>query len=141
MVAATPRRALATNSTARAVVMCSNTTRKRRKALDQRREHRVDEVRFAIEHIDVGLRRFAVHQQRHADLLHARENAVHVLDVGDAGIRMRGGAGRIELDAVDEARSSWRDRSPPAAWRRSGTASAAVRSALPAGSAARMRWR
>ncbi len=60
-------------------------------------------MRFAIEHIDVGLRRLAVHQQPHADFFHAREDGVDMLDVGDAGIRMRGGAGRIEFHAMNEA--------------------------------------
>ena len=36
---------------------------------------------FAIEDVDVGLRRFAVHQQAHADLLHALEHSVQLLYV------------------------------------------------------------
>ena len=50
-----------------------------RKALEQGCEHRIDEMSFTIEDVDVGLRRFAVYQQAHADLLHALEYAVELL--------------------------------------------------------------
>ena len=76
MVAATPSRARATNSAARAVVMCSNTTFKRGEALDERAEGFLDEHGLAVEHIDFGACGLAVHEQRHAALLHALEHGI-----------------------------------------------------------------
>ena len=52
IVAPMPSRALRTKSTAWRVVMCSNTMRSFGKRLRHRLEHRVDEARFAIEHVD-----------------------------------------------------------------------------------------
>jgi hypothetical protein len=49
------------------------------------------------------MRRFAVHQQRHAELFHALEHGVDIADIADAGVRMRGRPGRIELHAMNEA--------------------------------------
>ena len=74
------------------------------KALEQGLQHRIDEVSFTVEHIDIG--RAATSpctSKRHADFFHAREHPVHLRDVGDAGIRVGRRAGGIELDAVDES--------------------------------------
>ena len=103
MVAPTPSRAPRTNCAAAAVVMCSNTMRSFGKRCTRRSEHLVDEARFAIEHVDRFVRDFAVHLQRHADFAHAGEHVVDARDVRDAGIGIRGRAGRVELEAVDEA--------------------------------------
>jgi len=73
-----------------------------REASEQRLEHRVDEMRFAIKHIDLGLRRFTVNQQGHTDFFQVGENSVDLLDVRDAGIRMRGRTGWVELDTVNK---------------------------------------
>ncbi len=74
-------------------------------AFEQRLQHRIDEMRFTIEYIHFGVRRFAVHQQRHADLFHAPEHPVHPRDIAHAGIGVRGRAGGIQFDAVDEPAS------------------------------------
>ncbi len=71
-----------------------------RKSLDERGEHLVDEDRLAVEDIDIRARRFAVHQERHAELFHAPEHRIGLADVRDARVRMRGRARRVELDAV-----------------------------------------
>jgi hypothetical protein len=78
--------------------------RQLRVALEQRDQNRVDEMRFPIEHVDVGAGSLAVHQQRHSDFLHAGQRGADFTDVGDARIRVRRRAGRIEFDAVYEAR-------------------------------------
>ena len=49
-------------------------------------QYAVDEVSFPIEHIDVGLRRLAMHLKRHADFFHARQHAVDEFDIGHAGL-------------------------------------------------------
>ncbi len=42
-------------------------------------------------------------QQPHADFFHAREYAVHLLDVRDAGVGVRGRARRIQFHAMNKA--------------------------------------
>ena len=66
-----------------------------RESFEQRREHLIDEDRFAVEDIDLRACRFAVYQQRHAELFHAREHRIGPADIGDAGVRMRGCARRV----------------------------------------------
>ena len=70
----------------------------RREVAAQRLEHPVDEHRLAVEDVDVGIGHLAVHQQRHADPLHRLEGGAGLRDVGDPGVGVGGGAGRVELD-------------------------------------------
>ena len=83
-------------------------------AAAQRLEDPVDEDRLAVEHVDLLIDHLAVHQQRQPDPLHRLQYRIDPLDRADAGVRVRGGAGRIELDAVDDAarlrRLDFRDR-------------------------------
>jgi hypothetical protein len=60
-------------------------------------EHFVDETMFTLEYVHLGPGHFAVHQKGHAERAHARQHLVHAPYVGDAGIRVGGGAGGIEL--------------------------------------------
>ncbi len=73
------------------------------KSFDERRQYAVDEVRFPIKHIDVGLRRLAMHLKRHPGFFHARQHTVDVIDIGDAGLLMRGCALWLQLDALNES--------------------------------------
>ena len=114
-VAATPARLPRTKSTAARVVMCSNTTRSAGSALGERRQHALDEARLAIEHVDRRVGDLAVHLEHHAELGHAREHRLDAAYVGDAVLRVGGGAGRVELAAVHDSRSPGRARSRPAA--------------------------
>jgi hypothetical protein len=66
-------------------------------------QHGIDEHRLAIEDVHRRIGHLAMHQQRHAELLHARQRRRAFLQVADAGIRIGRGAGRIELDRMDEA--------------------------------------
>ncbi len=117
MVAATPALARAlTNSTARSVVMCSNTTRKAGKRSSKGASTAIDEVRFTVEDIHLGLRRFAVHQQAACRFLPCAARTRYTLAMSvTPAVRMRGRAGRVELDAVNESAGAWRVRSPAAA--------------------------
>ena len=63
----------------------------------------LDEHRLAVEDVDLGIDVLAVHQERHADLFHALQHAHDLLVVGDAGGRIGGGVGRIELHAGEHA--------------------------------------
>src|ERR1700730_7678620 len=72
-------------------------------ALRERREHRIDERGFPVEHIDRGVGDFPVHLQHHAELGHAREHRVDAPHVGDSRLGMRGVAGGIELAAEHAA--------------------------------------
>jgi hypothetical protein len=51
------------------VVTCSSTTFSRGDR-HQRRQDAVDEHRFAVEDVDIGIGDFAVDEQRHSDRLH-----------------------------------------------------------------------
>ena len=93
---------------------------------NRRRQHLGDETRLAIEHVDLARGDFAVHQQRQAELAHAREHGVDAADVGDAGIGIGGGAGGIELAAVHEATGPRALDFLRARCDRSGTASSAA---------------
>ena len=68
----------------------------------KRLEHGVDEHRLAIEHVNLRVGDFAVHQKGHAARLHRFQRVVGVREIGDPGIRMGGGAGRIKLDRVND---------------------------------------
>ena len=63
----------------------------------------VDEVFLAIENVDLAAGDFAVHQQRQTDFGHGFQHAEDIVDGGDAGGRVGGGARRVELGCVDEA--------------------------------------
>ena len=67
------------------------------------RQIALDEHRLAVEDVDLGIDVLAVHQERHADLFHALQHAHDLLVVGDAGGRIGGGVGRIELHAGEHA--------------------------------------
>ena len=86
-----------------AVVTCSKTMRRLRERSTSRRQHAVDEARLAIEHIDVRVGDLAVNLQDEAELAHASQHRLELADVGDAGVGVRGGAGRVEFEAVDQA--------------------------------------
>ena len=96
-VAAIPARAPSTNCSAALVVMCSNTMRRLRVALGERLQHRLDEARLALEDVHRRIGDLAVHLQHQVELRHALEHPVQARDIGDAGLRVRGGAGRVEL--------------------------------------------
>ena len=65
-----------TNSTASRVVTCSNTTRKPGKRVNDGRQHRVDEARLAIKHIDARVGDFAVNLQHMSNSLMRRQHRV-----------------------------------------------------------------
>jgi hypothetical protein len=69
-------------------------------ALHGRPEHLVDEGFFPVEHIHRRVGRFAVHQQRQAELLHFLQRVEAARDARHAGVRMRGRARGVELHAV-----------------------------------------
>ena len=71
----------------------------RREALNQVREHRFNEARFALEDINRGLRHLAVHLQDEVEFAHTREHRLDALDVPHARVGVRRRAGRIELAA------------------------------------------
>jgi hypothetical protein len=74
-----------------------------REIAQQRKQHGIDEHRLAIEDIHRRIGDFAMHQQRQAERLHARQRGRAFLQVADAGIRIGGGAGRVQLHRMDEA--------------------------------------
>ncbi len=74
-----------------------------RKALAQWLQDAVDEDLFAVEDVDVGMRDFAMHQQRHAGFAHGFQHAVDLVDGGHALRGVRGGTGRIQFDCDDLA--------------------------------------
>ena len=67
------------------------------------RQIALDEHRLAVEDVDLGIDVLAVHQERHVDLFHALEHAHDLAVVGDAGGRIGGGVGGIELHAGEHA--------------------------------------
>jgi len=74
-----------------------------REAGNQRRQDLLDEHALPVEHVDFRVGDFAVHQERHAVLLHGFQRAVAAGDVGHTGVGMRGGSGRVVLDRVHRA--------------------------------------
>ena len=68
-----------------------------RKVGAQRDQLLLDETGFAVEHVDLGVGHFAVHQQRQPAALQRLERRVDPPQVGDPGIAVGGRAGRIEL--------------------------------------------
>jgi hypothetical protein len=75
----------------------------RREALNQVREHRFDEARFAVEDINRGLRHLAVHLQDEVEFAHAREHRLDAFDVPHARVGVRRCARRVELAAPHRA--------------------------------------
>ena len=63
----------------------------------------LDEYGLAVIGIDPGGRRLAVKLKHDIELFHAREHGVAARERSDAGIGMGRGAGRIVLDAADNA--------------------------------------
>jgi hypothetical protein len=70
---------------------------------DPFRQIALDEHGLAVEDVDLGVDVLAVHQERHADLFHPLQHAHDLAVVGDAGGRVGGGVGRIELDSGEHA--------------------------------------
>jgi hypothetical protein len=65
--------------------------------LKQRQQAVLHERRLPIEDIDLGIGGFAVDQHRHPDLFHALQHRRQRRDIGDAMMRVGGGAGGIQL--------------------------------------------
>ena len=100
--------------TAARVVMCSNTMRSCGWRAVQRRQHALNEARLAIKHIDRRIGHFAVHLQHHAELAMCASTPSRRREIGDPGLRVRRGTGRVELHPGDEPARAWRSRSPRA---------------------------
>ena len=64
-------------------------------------QHLVDIKRLAIEDVGRGVGHLAVHQKRHAARLHALENRIDVLDVGDPRVGIGRRTGGIELHRLE----------------------------------------
>jgi hypothetical protein len=73
------------------------------KQAERRLEHPVDEHRFPVEHVDLGVGHLAVHLQHHADALERLQHRVDAPDVGDAVRRIGGGVRGVELAAGHRA--------------------------------------
>jgi len=58
-------------------------------------QHGVDEVGFTVEYIHVACGVSPCTSKGMPSFLHALENSIHMRDVGHAGIRVRGGTGRV----------------------------------------------
>jgi hypothetical protein len=69
-----------------------------RKVAPQRLHHALDEHRLAVEDVDLGVGHLAMHQQQQALVLHRLQRAVGLADVGDAGVAVGRGAGRVQLE-------------------------------------------
>lgn len=63
----------------------------------------IDENLLPVEYIHVRIRYFRVNQQGETFSLHSLEHRVERFDSGHAGIGIRGGARRVELDAMNHA--------------------------------------
>jgi hypothetical protein len=74
-----------------------------RKTFEQRPQHALEKHPLAIEDVDLGCGRLAMHQERHARLLHRFEHTVAARDIGHPGIGVGGCAGGIVLHCVHEA--------------------------------------
>jgi len=64
---------------------------------------RFAEVHLAVEDVDGGIDILAVHEKAHADLFHARQHRLDLAVIDEAGGRIGGGIGRIELHAREDA--------------------------------------
>src|SRR3546814_51297 len=63
----------------------------------------IDEDFFAIEHVDITASDLTVDQQRHADFGHGLQRRENLVDAGDTGIGVGGGASGVQLGGMDEA--------------------------------------
>ena len=68
---------------------------------DQRRQHPINETGFAIKGVDGRIGDFAMDEQRQVEFSHALEHRQGVVKIANAGIRIRGCARRVVLDADD----------------------------------------
>ena len=59
---------------------------KLRYAFAKRVKHPLDEHGFAIKNVDVRIGDFAVHAQGQADLRHALQYALHIVEIADPGL-------------------------------------------------------
>ena len=66
-------------------------------ARQQRQQAVLHERRLSVEDIDRGIGGFAVDQHRHPDLFHAFQHRRQCRNIGDAVMRVGGGAGGIEF--------------------------------------------
>ena len=64
----------------------------------QRHHHLVDEHRLAVEQVHRRVGDLAVHQQQQTGALHRLQRRVGIAEVGDTGVTVGGGTGRVELD-------------------------------------------
>ncbi len=84
-----------------------------RQRLAQRLQDTFDEDSLAVKQVDVAISDFAMNQQRQTQFLHHLQRAHAALEVGDAGVGVGGGAGRIQLDTVYDAAL---DSAPDLVW-------------------------
>ena len=75
----------------------------RRQALAQRLHHGLDKTGFAVEDINLGMRYFAVNQQRHTQFLHAFQHRHNGINAGDAVAGVGGGIRRVEFRCRKDA--------------------------------------
>ena len=71
--------------------------------LGHRLQAALDEHGLAVEDVDLGIGFLAVDQEGHADLLHPREHAADLGEIGDARGRVGRGIRRIHLDRGEDA--------------------------------------
>src|SRR5690606_17635248 len=67
------------------------------KVLQGRGQHPLQEFALPVENINLRVGDFAVNQQQHAAVHHRFQHRGDVADVGNAGIRVGGGACRVEF--------------------------------------------
>ena len=103
MVPPTCGAALLTKSTPSFDDRCSRMKRRPGNCRDPLRQIALDEHGLAVENVDLGIDVLAVHQERHVDLFHALQHAHDLAVVGDAGGRVGGGVGGIELHPGEHA--------------------------------------
>mmetsp|Transcript_17789 Transcript_17789/g.43532 ORF Transcript_17789/g.43532 Transcript_17789/m.43532 type:complete len:241 (-) Transcript_17789:162-884(-) len=72
----------------------------RRKLLHQRLHDFLDEHLLAVKEINIGSVDLPMDQKGHADLSHCFQSRVHVLDVGNAAVRVCGHPFRVQLHGV-----------------------------------------
>ena len=72
-----------------------------REGFQRRCQNPLQEYLFPVENVDIRIGHFAVNQQQHAAVGHRLEYRVDVPDIGDAGGRIGGGAGGVELGGND----------------------------------------
>jgi len=78
-------------------------------SLQQGLQHVIDEGFFPVKDVDLRLGNFTMNQQKYAFLGHGVQRRLDVADIGDPGIGIRGGAGRVELAGNDSLRGGLPD--------------------------------